>query len=115
MPTNIGSALCLATAAPSLICHLAFESTLWPRGSTGWLALLALGLGPVGDTFYLWGIGVTRGDIRLPFSYAARVLSTLALVLAGYTEPSRSLALACALIVAGPLIAAKGTVPAPAA
>ena len=44
-----------------------------------------------------------RGDIRLlgVASYAAPVLSTLILVLAGYAEPSLTLALACALIVAG--------------
>ena len=49
-----------------------------------------------------------RGDIRLlgVASYAAPVLSTLILVLAGYAEPSLTLALACALIAAGALVAA---------
>jgi drug/metabolite transporter (DMT)-like permease len=68
---------------------------------------VALGLGPVGAAFYLWDVGVKRGDIRLlgVGSYAAPVLSTLFLMLAGYAEPTFALALACALIVAGALVA----------
>ena len=67
----------------------------------------ALGIGPVGGAFYAWDIGMKRGDIRLlgVCSYAAPVLSTLALVLAGYADATISLALACALIVAGALLA----------
>ncbi|WP_210493649.1 aromatic amino acid exporter YddG [Microvirga antarctica] len=98
---------CLATSLLSLICHLLFETTVWPATSTQWLALLALGLGPVGAAFYVWDIGMKRGDIRLlgVASYATPVLSTLLLVAAGYAEPSITLAAACGLIVLGALVA----------
>ena len=107
VPTDAVAGFCLATSALSLACHLAFETTVWPATGGEWLALAALGIGPVGLAFYLWDIGVKRGDIRLlgVASYAAPVLSTLALVLAGYAAPTLALALACALIVSGALVA----------
>jgi drug/metabolite transporter (DMT)-like permease len=107
VPTDAVAGFCLATSALSLACHLAFETTIWPSTPAEWSALVALGLGPVGLAFYLWDVGVKRGDIRLlgVCSYAAPVLSTLFLVLAGYAEPTLALALACALIVAGALVA----------
>lgn len=108
VPTDTVAGFCLVTAALSLLCHLAFETTVWPRDTGQWLALVALGLGPLGAAFYCWDIGIKRGDIRLlgVSSYAAPVLSTLCLILAGYAEPTLALALACTLIVAGALVAA---------
>jgi drug/metabolite transporter (DMT)-like permease len=107
VPTDAVAGFCLATSALSLACHIAFEATVWPATPSQWLALAALGIGPVGLAFYLWDIGVKRGDIRLlgVGSYAAPVLSTLFLVLAGYAEATLALALACALIVSGALVA----------
>jgi drug/metabolite transporter (DMT)-like permease len=107
VPTDAVAGFCLAASALSLACHVAFETTVWPVGSLQWLAVLALGIGPLGAAFYLWDVGVKRGDIRLLgiASYAAPVLSTLLLVLAGFAEPTLALALACALIVAGALVA----------
>jgi drug/metabolite transporter (DMT)-like permease len=107
VPTDAVAGFCLATSLLSLVCHMLFESTLWPSHRLEWLAVLALGIGPVGAAFYAWDIGMKRGDIRLlgVASYAAPVLSTLALVLAGYAEPTTSLALACVLIVSGALLA----------
>jgi drug/metabolite transporter (DMT)-like permease len=80
---------------------------VWPASPAQWLALAGLGIGPVGLAFYLWDIGVKHGDIRLlgVGSYAAPVLSTLFLVLAGYAEATLALGLACALIVSGALVA----------
>ena len=51
--------------------------------------------------------GVKNGDIRLlgVAAYAAPVLSTLILVAAGFAPATPSLALACALIVAGAAVA----------
>jgi drug/metabolite transporter (DMT)-like permease len=107
VPTDAVAGFCLATSALSLVCHLLFETTVWPASTAQWLAILALGIGPVGAAFYVWDIGMKRGDIRLlgVASYAAPVLSTLILVLAGYAEPTLTLALSCALIVAGALVA----------
>jgi drug/metabolite transporter (DMT)-like permease len=107
VPTDAVAGFCLATAALSLLCHLVFETTVPPATATQWLAVLALGIGPVGAAFYVWDIGVKRGDIRLlgVASYAAPVLSTIVLVLAGYAQPTLTLGLACALIVVGALVA----------
>ena len=118
VPTDAVAGFCLMTSLLSLVCHLAFETTVWPETTTQWLALLALGLGPVGAAFYVWDIGMKRGDIRFlgVASYATPVLSTLLLVVAGYAEPTLTLALACGLIVAGALVATltpkRKTVPA---
>lgn len=108
VPTEAVAGFCLATAVLAGLCHLAFETTVQPD-RTGWLALIGLGLGPVGIAFFLWDIGMKRGDIRFlgVASYATPLLSTLILVLAGKAAPSLSLALACALIVAGAVIARR--------
>jgi drug/metabolite transporter (DMT)-like permease len=107
VPTDAVAGFCLVTALLSLACHLLFERTAWPETGARWLAVLALGLGPVGAAFYLWDAGMKRGDIRLlgVGSYAAPVLSTAILVLAGYAEPTGALALSCFLIVGGALVA----------
>ena len=107
VPTDAVTGFCLATAALGLACHLAFERTVWPATAGPWLAVALGGLGPVGAAFYLWDVGVKRGDIRLlgVGSYAIPVVSTGVLVGAGYAEPSWSLAVACGLIAAGAVVA----------
>lgn len=107
VPTDAVTGFCLATAALGLACHLAFETTVWPATASQWLSIALGGLGPVGAAFYLWDIGVKRGDIRLlgVGSYAIPVASTGALILAGYAEPSWPLAAACGLIAAGAVVA----------
>ena len=106
VPTEAVAGSCLITALLAGLCHLAFETTAVPDAS-GWLALVGLGLGPVGLAFFVWDIGMKRGDIRLlgVASYAAPVISTLALVLTGAAAASWALALACLLIVAGAVTA----------
>lgn len=107
VPTEAVTGFCLATAILSGLCHLAFETPVWDQSLTQWLCILALGLGPVGAAFFLWDIGMKRGDIRLlgTASYAAPVLSTILLVFFGFAAPHWTLALACALIVGGAIIA----------
>ena len=109
VPTDAVTGFCLTTAALGLACHVAFERTVWPETSIQWLAIGASGLGPVGAAFYLWDVGVKRGDIRLlgVGSYGIPVASTLVLVAAGYAEPSLSLGLACILIAAGAVVATR--------
>jgi drug/metabolite transporter (DMT)-like permease len=109
VPTDMVAGFCLVTAVLAAVCHAAFETTVWPEGGTQCLAVLALGVGPVGAAFYAWDVGVKRGDIRVlgAASYAAPILSTLFLVLAGYAAASLSLALAAVLIAGGGLLAAK--------
>ena len=66
------------------------ETTVWPETPTQWLAIIALGVGPVGAAFFAWDIGMKRGDIRVlgAASYATPLLSTAFLILAGFAKPS---------------------------
>jgi drug/metabolite transporter (DMT)-like permease len=109
VPTAAVAGFCLATAALATLCHLIFETSVWPQDVWQWLAVIALGVGPVGIAFYAWDVGVKRGDIRLlgVGSYAAPILSTLFLVLAGYAEARATLVLAALLIAGGGLLAAQ--------
>lgn len=108
-PTDVIAGFCILSAVLSLICHLLLETTVWP-GTTGqWLAVLGLGLGPVGLAFYAWDHGVKRGDIQVlgVASYAAPLLSTLILILFGHGKLSVGIAVACLLITGGAFLAAK--------
>ena len=110
-PTASVAVFCLATAALSLPLHLAFEDTVLPTTALGWASIAGLGLGPVGFAFYVWDIGCKRGDIQLlgTSSYAAPLLSTLALIMAGVAAPSMTLLWAALLIAGGALIAARAS------
>ena len=107
VPTDAVTGFCLATAVLGLVCHLLFERSVWPETGLQWAAVIGSGLGPVGAAFYLWDVGMKQGDIRLLGigSYAIPVASTGILILAGFAEPTWSLALACGLIAAGAVVA----------
>lgn len=109
VPTESVTVFCLATAALSVVAHLVLEETVWPGSPLGWAAVLALGIGPVGAAFFTWDIGMKRGDIQLlgVASYAAPLLSTLALVLTGLANPTWAIALAAVLIAGGAALAAR--------
>lgn len=110
-PTASVAVFCLATSTLSLPLHLVFEHTVLPTTSMGWASIMGLGLGPVGLAFYVWDIGCKRGDIQLlgASSYAAPVLSTLILVLAGIAIPDMTLLWATFLVTGGALIAARAS------
>lgn len=111
VPTEAVTVFCLATAGLSALAHVWLEPTVWPQSTQGWLAVLALGLGPVGAAFFTWDIGMKRGDIQLlgVASYAAPLLSTLALVVAGVAQPSAMLGVAALLIAIGAALAARAS------
>ena len=109
VPTSIVTWFCAATSALSLACHLVLEQTVLPSGASQWLAVLGLGLMPVGAAFYAWDYGVKRGNIQVlgAASYAAPLLSTLVLIAAGFAEPTLNIIAACVLITSGAVLAAK--------
>lgn len=111
VPTQSVTVYCLATAALSAAAHLVLEETVWPTSGIGWLSVLALGTGPVGAAFFTWDIGMKKGDIQLlgVASYAAPLLSTLALVAAGIAPATPMLAIAAALITGGAALAARAS------
>lgn len=112
VPTDAVAGFCLATAALAALMHGMLETTVWPATSLQWLAVIALGIGPVGAAFFAWDIGMKRGDIRVlgAASYATPLLSTAFLILAGFAKPSANIAISAILIAGGGLIAAKDMV-----
>jgi drug/metabolite transporter (DMT)-like permease len=112
VPTDAVAGFCLATAVLAAIVHMLVETTVWPETPLQWLAVVALGIGPVGAAFFAWDIGMKRGDIRVlgAASYATPLLSTAFLILAGFAKPSANIAIAALLIAGGGLIAAKDMV-----
>ncbi|MCA3561370.1 MAG: EamA family transporter [Aestuariivirga sp.] len=109
VPTDVVAGYCLFTALLSTLCHMVFETTVWPVGPIQWGAVLGLGLLPVGAAFYTWDHGVKHGDIMVlgAASYASPLLSTLVLVTTGYAALTWPVAAACLLITLGAVIAAK--------
>jgi drug/metabolite transporter (DMT)-like permease len=109
VPTDAVAGFCLATALLSALVHGLIEDTVWPETAAQWLAVTALGIGPVGAAFYTWDLGMKRGDIRVlgAASYATPLLSTLFLILAGFAKPSANIAIAAVLIAGGGLVAAR--------
>jgi drug/metabolite transporter (DMT)-like permease len=109
VPTGIVTWFCAATSALSLLCHFLLEQTVLPSGIGQWLAVIGLGLMPVGAAFYAWDFGVKRGNIQVlgAASYAAPLLSTLVLIATGFAQPTLNVIGACVLITAGAVLAAR--------
>jgi drug/metabolite transporter (DMT)-like permease len=109
IPSDIVAGFCLATGVVALLCHVFMETTVWPLSTQQWIAILGLGLLPVGAAFYAWDFGMKHGDPMVlgTSSYAAPLLSTIVLLLAGFGVFHWSIAVACLLIIGGAVLAAK--------
>ncbi|MEX0853856.1 MAG: EamA family transporter [Bauldia sp.] len=109
VPTSAVAGFCLMTAALGGLAHLLFEETVWPATAGQWLAVAALGLMPVGAAFYAWDHGVKHGDIQVigASAYAAPLISTAMLMVAGYAEAGPAIAIAALLIAGGGLLASR--------
>lgn len=107
-PEGLGVTILIA-ALLAFGLHRLFETPAWPSGIVQWAGLMGLGLGSQGLALIFWDIGMKRGDVSFlgVASYAAPVLSTILLVLAGYAAATWALALACTLIVTGAAIARR--------
>ncbi len=105
-PTALVALACCAVALLALIAHALLETTALPS-SREWLAILLLGIGPVGAAFFLWDHGTKRGNLPLlgALSYAAPVLSTALLVAFGDATGSWQLAASCVLVAGGAALA----------
>ncbi len=109
VPTDTVGGFCAVTAVLAACCHLAFETTIWPADAGQWLAVLGLGLLPVGAAFFAWDHGTKHGHIQVlgAMAYAAPLISTLLLIAFGEGQATWALAAACALIVGGAVLASK--------
>ena len=101
VPTEAVAGSCLGAAGLAALAHVGFEITV-PLGTQQIVVVLLLGLGPMGTAFFLWDVGMKRGDPQLlgTLAYAVPVASTLLLLTAGVAEPSARI-VAAALLVAG--------------
>jgi drug/metabolite transporter (DMT)-like permease len=109
VPSESIAISCFATAVLALLCSFVFETWVVPD-ALAWLALVGLGLGPVGAAFLLWDIGMKKGSVPLlgVFSYASPILSTVLLVALGLAQATWSLAIACGLMMLAAIIATRG-------
>lgn len=109
VPTRLVTGFCFLSALLGLLCHLLFEQTYWPSLVSEWLAVIGLGIGPVGLAFFFWDLGCKHGDLRVlgASSYFAPLLSTGLLLLFGLDNPRAQLILAALLIASGALSASK--------
>jgi len=107
VPTDAVGWFCGATAFLGWICHLVFEATVWPESLLQWLALIGLGVGPVGIAFFAWDYGIKHGDLILlgVLSYAAPLVSVVLLLLAGQGEWRLTIVLATLATVMGAVLA----------
>ncbi len=103
VPTDTVGWFCAMTALLALVCHVIWESTVWPIGLVQWAGVIGLGLGPVGIAFFTWDYGVKHGNLQLlgVLAYAAPLISVLLLVIAGESDSSYSMMIACLMIVGG--------------
>ncbi|MBL1271144.1 MAG: DMT family transporter [Oceanospirillales bacterium] len=109
VPTDAVGWFCGVTAVLALLCHLVWETTVWPTGWVQWTGVLGLGLGPVGIAFFTWDYGVKHGNIQLlgTLAYGAPLISVVLLIVAGYGEATSAVIAASVLIVLGSLIAGR--------
>lgn len=106
VPTSAVGGFCGVTAILAFVCHFLFETTVIPDFSS-FVAIIILGLGPVGGAFFLWDYGIKKGDIQMlgTVSYLTPLLSTLLLIALGLSNSSLAIWVACFLIVLGSIVA----------
>lgn len=106
VPTASIGGFCGVTALLAWALHLIIEETVWPQGGE-WIAVVVMGIGPMGLAFFAWDHGVKRGKIATlaALTYFDPLLSTLLLVVAGRAVAGWSIAISCLLITGGAVVA----------
>jgi drug/metabolite transporter (DMT)-like permease len=107
VPSTSVIATCALTSLGATVVHLFSEQTAVPATTGAAVALLYMGLGPVGLAFYLWDRGMKRGDITVlgVLSYATPLASTALLALTGHGQPTLGLWIGAGLVSVGALVA----------
>lgn len=103
------SLFCGAAVLPTWICHRLTEVTVWPTTWQQWIALLAIGIGPLGLAFITWDYGNRHGNARVltAASFMIPVLSTTVLVVMGQVPFGSNTLIACGLVMAGVMLVAS--------
>lgn len=109
VPTDAVAGFCLVGSLLAFACHALFETGGWPQTPLQWGAVILLGLGPAGGAFFLWDLGMKRGDIQVlgALSYCTPLMSTMLLIVAGSGSLTPMVLVACLMIVGGAVLASK--------
>lgn len=107
--TDTGDPIASMTVICALSAALCAVSIFIGSGAVGisnpdeLIIIILLGLGPAGGAFFLWDMGMKRGNAAAlaVFGYSAPILSTIFMVLAGFAEARWNTAVAALLIAAG--------------
>jgi len=104
-PDDIGW-LSIAVACLSLLVHVQFETSNWQFNNAQLLAVVLLGIGPVGGAFYLWDISLKKGNKKLlaSLSYCTPLISAIVLSIAGLNYWSANILISLAFILVGGII-----------
>jgi drug/metabolite transporter (DMT)-like permease len=115
VPSDTIAGSCLAVGVLAALAHALFESWVAPSAAQ-WLVIATVAVGPVGAAFWFWDRGTKHGDIALlgTLSYAAPLLSTALLLLAGRAEPRWTQAAALSLLLTGAWLSVRSAARAPA-
>ncbi|HWV42716.1 DMT family transporter [Pseudorhodoplanes sp.] len=107
VPSESVAPACFATALLALACNLLFEGWVAPSAPQ-WIAMVFLGLGPIGAAFMLWDIGMKQGNVAFlgVLGYASPVISTALLILLGLAAPTWVLVVSVTLIMIAARLAA---------
>jgi drug/metabolite transporter (DMT)-like permease len=106
VPVGAVCGFCGATAILGLVTHGMLEIWVSPD-PTQWLAIIGLGLGPVGAAFFVWDHGTKHGDIQIlgVLAYGAPLLSTCLLIVFGKAIATPAIIAGCIMIVGGAVLA----------
>lgn len=104
-PLEMVGMYCGVGALLSFVGHLQLETTIVPSVNELFI-MFAMGLSTSGMAYYLWDLGVKRGNFKLLsiLSYGNPILSIFLLVLFQEAKLSWSLSLACFFVVLGAII-----------
>jgi drug/metabolite transporter (DMT)-like permease len=107
--SDIVAGFCLVTGVLAGLSHMLLETTVWPLSGVQLVAIVGLGILPLGLGFYAWDFGMKKGDpiVLGASAYAAPLLSTLVLLVSGFAVFHWSIGVACLLITIGAVLAAK--------
>lgn len=106
VPSEMLIGVCGAVSLAAGVAHWAFETTVIPSASQ-WVAIVLLGIGPVGLAFLAWDHATKHGNLPLlgTLGYLSPLVSTLLLVIAGKAPATIFVGLAALLIVVGAMVA----------
>ena len=107
VPSESVAPACFATALLAFACNAAFENWIAPSAAQ-WIAMVLLGLGPIGAAFMLWDIGMKHGNVAFlgVLGYVSPIISTGLLITLGLAAPSWTLLVSVALIIIAARLAA---------